>query len=124
MTIGPIHHIAVVVRSIEASLPRYGELFGLDRSLNVVRGIADGILLVAVRKRRQGSAKVVDVPQLGERTFEHGARQRLDVVRAGQWIDGRRDSRLVIQHLLCSQREARGVRGREAERLVERVGVE
>ena len=30
MTIGPIHHIAVVVRSIEASLPRYGELFGLD----------------------------------------------------------------------------------------------
>ena len=27
--IGPIHHIAVVVRSIEASLPRYGELFGL-----------------------------------------------------------------------------------------------
>jgi methylmalonyl-CoA/ethylmalonyl-CoA epimerase len=30
VTIGPIHHIAVVVRSIEASLPRYGELFGLD----------------------------------------------------------------------------------------------
>jgi len=30
VTIGPIHHIAIVVRSIEASLPRYGELFGLD----------------------------------------------------------------------------------------------
>ena len=27
--IGPIHHIAIVVRSIEASLPRYRELFGL-----------------------------------------------------------------------------------------------
>ena len=27
--IGAIHHIAIVVRSIEASLPRYRELFGL-----------------------------------------------------------------------------------------------
>ena len=27
--IGPIHHIAIVVRSIEGSLPRYRELFGL-----------------------------------------------------------------------------------------------
>jgi len=30
VTIGPIHHVAVVVRSIEASLPRYRELFGLE----------------------------------------------------------------------------------------------
>ncbi len=29
MTIGPIDHVAVVVRSIEESLPRYAELFGL-----------------------------------------------------------------------------------------------
>lgn len=29
--IGPIHHVAIVVRSIEASLPRYRELFGLER---------------------------------------------------------------------------------------------
>ncbi len=29
MTLGPIDHVAIVVRSIEASLPRYGELFGL-----------------------------------------------------------------------------------------------
>jgi methylmalonyl-CoA/ethylmalonyl-CoA epimerase len=28
MTIGSIHHVAVVVRSIEASLPRYERLFG------------------------------------------------------------------------------------------------
>lgn len=28
MTIGAIHHVAVVVRSIEASLPRYDALFG------------------------------------------------------------------------------------------------
>lgn len=29
MTIGPIHHVAIVVRSIEESLPRYRALFGL-----------------------------------------------------------------------------------------------
>jgi methylmalonyl-CoA/ethylmalonyl-CoA epimerase len=27
--IGPIHHVAIVVRSIEGSLPRYADLFGL-----------------------------------------------------------------------------------------------
>lgn len=27
---GPIHHVAVVVRSIEGSLPRYRELFGME----------------------------------------------------------------------------------------------
>jgi methylmalonyl-CoA/ethylmalonyl-CoA epimerase len=30
--IGPIDHVAVVVRSIESSLPRYAELFGLRPS--------------------------------------------------------------------------------------------
>ncbi len=30
MTIGPIHHVAIVVPSIESSLPRYRELFGLE----------------------------------------------------------------------------------------------
>jgi methylmalonyl-CoA/ethylmalonyl-CoA epimerase len=29
MTIGPIHHVAIVVRSIDKALPRYRELFGL-----------------------------------------------------------------------------------------------
>lgn len=29
MTIGPIHHVAIVVRSIEEALPRYRALFGL-----------------------------------------------------------------------------------------------
>ena len=28
--LGPIHHVAIVVRSIEASLPRYRDLFGLE----------------------------------------------------------------------------------------------
>jgi methylmalonyl-CoA/ethylmalonyl-CoA epimerase len=30
VTVGAIDHVAIVVRSIEASLPRYAELFGLD----------------------------------------------------------------------------------------------
>ena len=29
-SIGPIHHVAIVVRSIEESLPRYRRLFGLE----------------------------------------------------------------------------------------------
>ena len=29
MTIGPIHHVAIVVRSIDEALPRYREVFGL-----------------------------------------------------------------------------------------------
>jgi methylmalonyl-CoA/ethylmalonyl-CoA epimerase len=28
--LGPIHHVAIVVRSIEAALPRYRSLFGLE----------------------------------------------------------------------------------------------
>jgi methylmalonyl-CoA epimerase len=30
VSIGPIHHVAIVVRSIEASLTRYRELFGFE----------------------------------------------------------------------------------------------
>lgn len=30
MTIGPIHHVAIVVRSIAESLPRYRSIFGLN----------------------------------------------------------------------------------------------
>ena len=30
MTVGPIHHVAVVVRSIDEALPRYRVLFGLE----------------------------------------------------------------------------------------------
>ena len=30
MSVGPIHHVAIVVRSIEQSLPSYRSLFGLE----------------------------------------------------------------------------------------------
>lgn len=33
MTIGPIHHVAIVVRSIDEALPRYRKVFGLSPEL-------------------------------------------------------------------------------------------
>jgi methylmalonyl-CoA epimerase len=33
VTIGPIHHVAIVVRSIDEALPRYREVFGLAPEL-------------------------------------------------------------------------------------------
>jgi methylmalonyl-CoA/ethylmalonyl-CoA epimerase len=42
--LGPIHHVAIVVRSIEASLPRYRKLFGLAPE-------ADPIVFAAQRVR-------------------------------------------------------------------------
>lgn len=30
MTVGPVHHVAIVVRSIDEALPRYRALFGLE----------------------------------------------------------------------------------------------
>lgn len=36
MSLGPIHHVAIVVRSIEASLPRYRALFGLEPEVEPV----------------------------------------------------------------------------------------
>jgi methylmalonyl-CoA/ethylmalonyl-CoA epimerase len=43
--IGPIHHVAIVVRSIEASLPRYRELFGLEPDAPPVRFAPQGVRL-------------------------------------------------------------------------------
>ena len=34
MTIGPIHHVAIVVRSIDEALPRYRDLLGLAPELD------------------------------------------------------------------------------------------
>jgi methylmalonyl-CoA/ethylmalonyl-CoA epimerase len=43
--IGPIHHVAIVVRSIEASLPRYRELFGLGPEAPPVTFAPQGVRL-------------------------------------------------------------------------------
>jgi methylmalonyl-CoA epimerase len=43
--IGPIHHIAIVVRSIDASLPRYRELLGLESEARPVVFASQGVRL-------------------------------------------------------------------------------
>jgi methylmalonyl-CoA/ethylmalonyl-CoA epimerase len=43
--VGPVHHVAVVVRSIEASLARYRELFGLEPEAEPIVFAAQGVRL-------------------------------------------------------------------------------
>ncbi|HEX7171157.1 MAG TPA: VOC family protein [Candidatus Limnocylindria bacterium] len=43
--IGPIHHVAIIVRSIEASLPRYQELFGLEPEAPAMTFAPQGVRL-------------------------------------------------------------------------------
>ncbi|HET6650866.1 MAG TPA: VOC family protein [Candidatus Limnocylindria bacterium] len=45
MSIGPIHHVAVVVRSIDESLPRYRSLFGLGPEAPPATFEAQGVRL-------------------------------------------------------------------------------
>jgi len=58
VTIGPIHHIAVVVRSIEASLPRYGELFGLDAEASPRIFEPQGVRLCFLRTGPDPAARI------------------------------------------------------------------
>lgn len=46
MTIGPIHHVAIVVRSIEDSLPRYRSLLGLSPAEGPIIFGVQGVRLV------------------------------------------------------------------------------
>ena len=43
--LGPVHHVAIVVRSIEASLARYGQLFGLQPEGSPVTFAPQGVRL-------------------------------------------------------------------------------
>ena len=45
MSIGPIHHVAIVVRSIDESLPRYRSLFGLDAEVEPLVFAPQGVRL-------------------------------------------------------------------------------
>jgi methylmalonyl-CoA/ethylmalonyl-CoA epimerase len=45
MSIGPIHHVAIIVRSIEESLPRYRELFGLEPEMEPMVFAPQGVRL-------------------------------------------------------------------------------
>jgi methylmalonyl-CoA/ethylmalonyl-CoA epimerase len=45
MSIGPIHHVAIIVRSIEESLARYRELFGLEPEMEPMLFAPQGVRL-------------------------------------------------------------------------------
>jgi len=46
VTIGPIHHVAIVVRSIDGSLARYRSLFGLSPAADPIAFDAQAVRLV------------------------------------------------------------------------------
>ncbi len=45
MNVGPIHHVAIVVRSIDESLPRYRALFGLGPELEPFEFVSQRVRL-------------------------------------------------------------------------------
>jgi len=59
------------------------------RSLLVVRGVADGVLLVAIHDRGERTAALIDLAQLGPDALLERIGQRFEVVRATKGI-GRR----------------------------------
>jgi methylmalonyl-CoA/ethylmalonyl-CoA epimerase len=58
MTIGPIHHVAVVVRSIEASLPRYRTLLGLEAESEPRVFEPQGVRLCFLPTGREPAARI------------------------------------------------------------------
>lgn len=56
--VGPVHHVAVVVRSIEASLTRYRELFGLEPEAEPFVFAAQGVRLCFLPTGPQPAARL------------------------------------------------------------------
>jgi methylmalonyl-CoA/ethylmalonyl-CoA epimerase len=56
--IGPIHHVAVVVRSIDESLPRYRQLFGLEPDVEPRIFSSQRVRLVFLPTGRAPAARV------------------------------------------------------------------
>ncbi|MDQ4036345.1 MAG: VOC family protein [Chloroflexota bacterium] len=56
--LGPVHHVAVVVRSIEESLPRYRELFGLRPEASPVTFSPQGVRLCFLPTGRGDAARI------------------------------------------------------------------
>ena len=66
MTMGPIHHVAVVVRSIEASLPRYRALFGWDPEVEPRIFASQGVRLCFLPSGPPPAAKLELVEPIDE----------------------------------------------------------
>lgn len=66
MTIGAIHHVAVVVRSIEHSLPRYERLFGWKPERDPFIFAAQGVRLCFLPTGPGGEARLELVEPIDE----------------------------------------------------------
>lgn len=58
MTIGPIDHVGIVVRSIDEALPRYRALFGLEPSTAVMNVAGQGVRLCFLASGEGAAARV------------------------------------------------------------------
>jgi methylmalonyl-CoA/ethylmalonyl-CoA epimerase len=56
--IGPVHHVAVVVRSIEDALPRYRQLFGLEPEAQPMQFAAQRVRLCFLPTGPGASARI------------------------------------------------------------------
>ena len=110
--------------SVNLFTPTMTRLAALDAELILVRAASDLILEERRADRLRRAAQPVDTLEQRERAVARARRERLDVVAAGERIDSERRARLVRDDLLRSQRERRGLGGRERERLVVAVGVQ
>ena len=73
---------------------------------------------------RHRSPEFVDHSQVVARALFDLVGERLDEVRASEWVNGVGDTRLVADDLLGAQRELGRTFGRQSERLVESVRVQ
>ncbi len=64
--VGPLHHVAVVVRSIEASLPRYRELFGLAPEADPIIFGSQGVRLCFLPTGPEPAARIELVEPIDE----------------------------------------------------------
>lgn len=64
--VGPLHHVAVVVRSIEASLPRYRELFGLAPEADPIIFASQGVRLCFLPTGPEPAARIELVEPIDE----------------------------------------------------------
>src|SRR5262249_51577771 len=115
------HRVAALV--LEAVYADHNLLQPVHRLLEVVGRILDLLLDVAQFDRAERAAQQIDFGKVGLGTAFDLIGQRLDVVGAGQRIDGVRRSRLIADDLLRAQGNARGFFRGQAKGFVVAVGV-
>ena len=65
-SVGAVHHVAVVVRSIDEALPRYRELFGLEPEAAPFEFASQRVRLCFLRTGPDPAARIELIEPLGE----------------------------------------------------------